>query len=291
MKDPCDHNCDECQENCNGCEESSEGKSKKDDFSVQLNSMSRVKKVIGVMSGKGGVGKSLVTALLATALKRRGLQVGILDADVTGPSIPKMMGIKGPAEQSDFGLLPGLGHTGIKVMSSNLLLANENDPVVWRGPLVGNLVTQFWTDVVWDEVDVLLIDMPPGTGDVALTVFQSLPVDGVILVTTPQDLVSMIVSKAVKMAELMSIPVLGIVENMSYFRCPDCGKNYSLFGESNLEEKAEGWNIAQIVRIPLDPQLSILCDRGSVEFADIAAVRPLAEYLENMEVHHEDRRS
>lgn len=288
MKEDCNHNCDECLENCEECEVRSDNGDEKTGFAAKLNEMSKVKKVFGVMSGKGGVGKSLVTCFLAAALKRQGVNVGILDADVTGPSIPRMMGIKGIAEQSDFGLLPGRSRSGIKVMSANLLLGDENDPIVWRGPLVGNLVKQFWTDVVWDEVDVLLVDMPPGTGDVALTVFQSLPVDGVILVTTPQDLVSMIVTKAVKMAEKMSVPVLGIVENMSFFKCPDCGKEYSLFGESRLDEKARKWGVEHFVRLPLDPQLSLLCDRGTVEFADVDPIRPLAEYLHHLEVCHEN---
>lgn len=291
MNDSCDHNCDECLEKCDECGAGSEKGDNEADFSTKPNEMSKVKKVFGVMSGKGGVGKSLVTCLLAAALKRQGLDVGILDADVTGPSIPKMLGIKGTAEQSDFGLLPRRSRSGIKVMSSNLLLAEENDPVVWRGPLVGNLVKQFWTDVVWDEVDVLLVDMPPGTGDVALTVFQSLPIDGVILVTTPQDLVSMIVTKAVKMAQKMSVAVLGIVENMSFFICPDCGKEHFLFGESRLDEKAKGWGVDHFARIPMDSQFSVLCDRGAVEFADVSAIRPLSEYLQNMEVHNENSRS
>ena len=253
----CSHNCESCGENC----PSRQGGIPKE----QLNAASRVKRVIGVVSGKGGVGKSLVTSLLATTFQRRGCHAAILDADVTGPSIPKAFGITDKAMGSDFGILPARSKTGIDIMSVNLLLPNETDPVVWRGPIIAGTVKQFWTDVVWKDVDYLFVDMPPGTGDVPLTVFQSLPVDGIVVVTSPQELVSMIVAKAVKMAQMMNIPILGIVENMSYFQCPDCGKKYAIFGESHIEEIAKEQGLKVLGKLPIDPGLAKACDSGVIE--------------------------
>ncbi len=259
MSRECDHACEGCQEDCG------ERKEPKPDFSDRLNQWSSVKKVIGVVSGKGGVGKSLVTSLMAVALRRRGLRVGILDADVTGPSIPRAFGIRGRATGTEAGIFPATSGSGIEIMSVSLLLENETDPVVWRGPLIANTVKTFWTDVVWSDIDCLFIDMPPGTGDVPLTVFQSIPVDGIVVVTSPQELVTAIVTKAVRMAEMMGIPIVGLVENLSCFRCPDCGKEYPLFGESHIAEVADEHHLEVLARLPVDPKLSEACDRGDIE--------------------------
>lgn len=221
--------------------------------------------MIGIVSGKGGVGKSAVTSMLAAAANREGLKTAVLDADITGPSIPKVFGLKNRARANPDGILPELTKTGIKVMSVNLLLESETDPVVWRGPVISGTVKQFWTDVIWGDVDYMFVDMPPGTGDVALTVFQSLPIDGIIIVTSPQELVSMIVEKAVKMADMMNIPILGLVENMSYFECPDCGRRHSIYGESHIEEIAAQYDIPVLAKLPIDPQLAKLCDQGTIE--------------------------
>ena len=255
----CNHDCGSCSANC---DERTENPGIK---KAPMNSMSNVKKVIGVVSGKGGVGKSSITSLLATAAQKQGFKTAVLDADITGPSIPKAFGIKDKAQGNGEVLLPAITSTGIKVMSINLLLENETDPVVWRGPILGGVVEQFWSDVVWGDIDYMFVDMPPGTGDVALTVYQSLPVDGIIIVTSPQELVSMIVEKAVKMAGMMNIPVLGIVENMSYFKCPDCGKEHSIFGESHISEIAAQHGIKQVVRLPLDREVAKACDEGNIE--------------------------
>lgn len=242
--------------------------------------MSSIKRVIGVVSGKGGVGKSLVTSMLAVAMKRRGYHTAILDADVTGPSIPKAFGLKEKATGSEFGLFPVKTKTGIDIMSINLLLENETDPVVWRGPIIAGTVKQFWTDVIWSGVDFMFIDMPPGTGDVPLTVFQSIPVDGLIIVTSPQELVSMIVAKAVKMAEIMNIPIIGLVENMSYFRCPDNGKDYQIFGDSHIDEIAAQHNLEVLAKLPIEPKISAACDGGRIEFLDGDWLDPVAKILE-----------
>jgi len=244
--------------------------------------LSSVKKVIAVVSGKGGVGKSLVTSMLAVLSRRKGFETAVLDADVTGPSIPKVFGLKQRAEGSDLGIFPVISKTGVKVMSLNLLLENDTDPVVWRGPVIAGAVKQFWTDVIWKDVDFMFVDMPPGTGDVPLTVFQSLPVDGIIVVTSPQELVGMIVEKAVNMAKLMNIPVLGLVENLSYFRCPDCGKEHHLFGESHLEEIASRFGIAATGRMPIDPSLAEACDSGTIELATEEWLGALADMLETL---------
>ena len=235
--------------------------------------------MIGVVSGKGGVGKSLVTSLLASTLQKSGKQAAILDADITGPSIPRIFGVKGPVLSNGKEMLPKESQGGVKLMSVNLLLNSDEDPVVWRGSIISNVVKQFWSDVIWGDVDCLFVDMPPGTGDVPLTVFQSLPLDGIIVVTSPQELVGMIVGKAVKMAELMNIPVLGLVENYSYFRCPDCGAIHSIYGESHAEELAEKYGIANVCRLPIDPALASFCDRGLLEQLDTDYVKDLVSVI------------
>lgn len=251
------------KENCAGCEHNQQKKS----FLVEQNIYSDIKHVIGVVSGKGGVGKSMVTASLANMLAAKGYRVGILDADITGPSIPKMYGLTGAAQADDNGIYPMETANGIKVMSINLLLPTEDTPVIWRGPVLANMVKQFWTDVVWDKIDYLFVDMPPGTGDVPLTVFQSLPIDGIVIVSSPQDLVKMIVKKAYNMAGMMKIPVLGIVENYSYVKCPDCGKELKIFGESHIDEIAAELNIPVVGKMPIDMEYASKADSG--EFAQI----------------------
>ena len=277
MSENCNHNCSSCSEDCTEREE------QEFDFSEKPHEMSSIKKVIGVVSGKGGVGKSLVTSMLAVTMNRKGYNAAILDADVTGPSIPKAFGIKEKASVSEFGLFPVKSKTGIDVMSVNLLLENDTDPVVWRGPIIAGTVKQFWTDVIWDDVDYLFIDMPPGTGDVPLTVFQSIAVDGIIVVTSPQELVSMIVAKAVNMAKMMNVPIIGIVENMSYFKCPDNGKNYQIFGDSHIEAIAERHDLKVLAKLPIDPKFSAACDRGMIELFDGDWFEPVAKILENIE--------
>lgn len=255
----------ECTHNCSSCGEECSSRQEPQSLIAPQNSMSNVKKVIGIVSGKGGVGKSLVTSLLASGIQKEGFSTAVLDADITGPSIPKLFGIKEKAVGNDYGILPQVSKNGTKLMSINLLLENDTDPVVWRGPVIGGTVKQFWTDVIWEDIDFMFVDMPPGTGDVPLTVFQSLPVDGIIIVTSPQELVSMIVEKAVKMAKLMEIPILGIVENMSYIECPDCGKKISVFGESHIDEVAKNTGLSALGQIPIRPETALLCDAGQVE--------------------------
>lgn len=250
------------KESCEGCEKNPQS------FLEKTHEFNSIKKVIGVVSGKGGVGKSLVTAMLAVLMNRNGYRSAILDADVTGPSIPKVFGLKEKAKGDEMGLFPVKSKTGIEIMSVNLLLEHDTDPVIWRGPIIGNTVKQFWTDVLWGDVDYLFIDMPPGTGDVPLTVFQSIPVDGVIIVTSPQELVSMIVAKAVNMAKMMNIPILGLVENMSYFKCPDCNKEIKVFGDSHIEDVAKEHNIKTIAKIPINPKIATACDKGMIELFD-----------------------
>ena len=233
-----------------------------------MNEQSNVKKVIGVVSGKGGVGKSSVTSMLAVATRRMGYKVAILDADVTGPSIPQAFGIKEKATGTDEMIFPVESKTGITVMSVNALLADTTDPVVWRGPVLSGVIEQFWNNVVWGDIDVMFVDMPPGTGDVALTVFQSLPLDGIVIVTSPQELVSMIVEKAVKMAQMMNVPVIGIVENMSYFMCPDCGSRHRIFGESHLDKIADKYHIGSMAEIPMNTRIAAACDKGTIELFD-----------------------
>lgn len=281
MSENCSQNCSSCSENCATRKE--QQTEHPTDFSAKPHELSNIKKVIGVVSGKGGVGKSLVTSMLAVTMNRMGYHSAILDADVTGPSIPKAFGIKKKATGNELGILPVKTKSGIDIMSINLLLENDTDPVVWRGPIISGTVKQFWTEVIWSNVDFLFIDMPPGTGDVPLTVFQSIPVDGIIVVTSPQELVSMIVSKAVKMAELMHIPILGLVENMSYFRCPDNGKDYQIFGDSHIEEIAEKHNLNVLAKLPIDPKISAACDKGMIELFDGNWLDPVAKVLEKME--------
>lgn len=240
-------------------------KANKKPNALESNPGTSVKKMIAVVSGKGGVGKSLVTSLLAVNMNNHGFKTAIMDADITGPSIPRAFGLSGQPEATDDAMYPIKSRDGIDVMSINFLLKNDTEPVIWRGPVISGAVSQFWTDVIWQKEDFMFIDMPPGTGDVALTVFQSLPIDGIIVVTSPQELVGMIVEKAVKMAEMMNVPILGIVENMSYVECPKCGEKINIFGQSHLEEIAEKYNIETICRIPFDPQLAELCDKGEIE--------------------------
>lgn len=234
-------------------------------FQKPMNEFSNIKKVIGVVSGKGGVGKSLVTCLLASKARKAGLKVGILDADVTGPSVPKSFGITSKAMQNDNGLLPTVTKSGIEMMSINLLLDDVNSPVVWRGPVISGVIQQFWTDVCWGDLDYLFVDMPPGTGDAVLTVFQSLPLDGIVIVSTPQDLVKMIVNKAFNMAKLMKVPVLGLIENMSYYVCPDCGKKHDIFGKSQIDETAKELGVPVIAKLPINPDVAKLVDEGRVD--------------------------
>lgn len=266
MAEECTHDCSTCSANCSSRQQAIPKE--------QLNELSSVKHVIGVVSGKGGVGKSIVTSMLAVLMQRKGFKTAILDADITGPSIPKAFGLKERALSDGIHLLPITTKTGIDVMSVNLLMEDETRPVVWRGPVIAGTVKQFWTDVVWDEIDYMFIDMPPGTGDVPLTVFQSLPLDGIVIVTTPQDLVSMIVEKAAKMAQLMNVPVLGLVENMSYVVCPDCGKSINIFGEGKLNEISEKYGYDILGKLPMDPKLASLCDKGIIELME-------NDYLDN----------
>lgn len=249
---------------------------------VDGNALSNVKKVIAVVSGKGGVGKSLVTSLLAVLMRRRGKETAVLDADVTGPSIPKMFGKSERAMANDMGIFPIMTETGIKLMSVNFLLESETTPVLWRGPVISGVVTQFWQDVVWEDVDYMFVDMPPGPGDVPLTVFQSLPVDGIIVVTSPQELVGMIVEKAVNMADMMNIPVLGIVENMSYFECPDCGKMHNIFGESHIDEIAAKHNIKTVAKLPIKPEIAANADKGLAEETELTQLDGMVDMLEKI---------
>lgn len=256
MSDACTHDCSTCSANCDSRENSPKSLLEKP------HALSSVKKVIGIVSGKGGVGKSLVTSLLAVHMQREGYHAGILDADLTGPSIPRAFGLKSRAEMSEQGLYPVRSTTGIDIMSLNLLTEDETDPVVWRGPVISGFVKQFWTDVIWDNIDFLFVDMPPGTGDVPLTVFQSLPVDGIVIVLSPQELVGMIVEKAVKMAQMMNIPVLGLVENMAYMTCPDCGKRLYPFGEGRTADVAKQYGLPMLAQLPIQPELAKKCDEG-----------------------------
>lgn len=271
----CNGNCSECGSDC--------ADRKPESLLAELNPNASVKKVIAVVSGKGGVGKSTVTSMLAVAMARKGKRVGVLDADITGPSAPTAFGVTECQGADESGLYPALTRTGIQVMSINLLLDNPADPVVWRGPVIAGAVKQFWTDVIWEDVDYLFVDMPPGTGDVPLTVFQSLPVDGVIIVTSPQDLVSMIVAKAVKMANMMHIPVLGFVENYSYLRCPDCGKKISVFGKSHLDEIAAQFDLPILARLPIDPAVAEAYDNGQMETVNTEALSAAVEAIEKTE--------
>lgn len=270
----------ECTHDCSTCGESCSERQEQQDFSAKLNPEASVKKVIAVVSGKGGVGKSLVTSLMACEMQRRGYQTAVLDADITGPSIPKTFGITQHAVGTENALIPVYSAKGTQIMSVNLILENDTDPVVWRGPVIAGVVTQFWSDVLWNNVDYMFVDMPPGTGDVPLTVFQSLPIDGIVIVTSPQELVSMIVAKAVNMANMMNVPVLGIVENMSYYKCPDCGKQHEIFGESKVEKVAEQFGIEHIAKLPIDPVIATMVDAGEIESVDAAALNDITDFIE-----------
>lgn len=272
----CTHDCSNCSANCPSKEQQPES------FLEKPHELSNIKKVIGVVSGKGGVGKSLVTSLLAVTMQRRGFNTAILDADITGPSIPKAFGVKEKAAGTENGILPCKTATGISVMSVNLLLENDTDPVVWRGPVIAGAVKQFWTDVIWNDVDYMFVDMPPGTGDVPLTVFQSIPVDGIIIVTSPQELVGMIVEKAVKMADLMNIPVLAFAENMAYFECPDCGKRHKIFGDADINASAEKHGVDTVAEIPVNNKLAAACDAGAIELFEGSWLDGIADKLETL---------
>jgi len=275
MSQECTHDCGSCTANCS--------ERKQESLLAPANQYSNVKKVIGIVSGKGGVGKSLVTSLLAVNMKRAAYKTAILDADITGPSIPKAFGLTQKAMGNDAGILPVMTKTGIETMSINLLLEDDTDPVIWRGPVIAGTVKQFWTDVCWGDVDFMFVDMPPGTGDVPLTVFQSLPLDGIIIVASPQELVGMIVQKAVKMANMMNIPVLALVENMSYVECPDCGKKIEVFGPSHAEEIAAQYDIPVVAKLPINPKLAGACDKGMIELYDGTWLDDVTKALENLE--------
>ncbi|WP_281821724.1 Mrp/NBP35 family ATP-binding protein [Eisenbergiella massiliensis] len=274
MSENCNHDCSSCGGSCKDRDPKS--------MLQAPHEMSSIKNVIAVVSGKGGVGKSLVTSLLASSMQKKGYHSAVIDADITGPSIPKAFGIHEKAYANEMGLIPVKSRGGIDVMSINLLLDNDTDPVLWRGPIIAGAVSQFWTDVIWENVDYMFVDMPPGTGDVPLTVFQSLPLKGIIVVTSPQELVSVIVEKAVKMAEMMNIPVLGIVENMSYFECPDCKSKHSIFGESHIDEIAARHGIASVSKLPIDPAIASACDKGEIEAVDAPWLAELSASLEKI---------
>ncbi len=271
MSENCSHDCSSCS---------------KSDCAIRkesLNSASKVKKVIGVVSGKGGVGKSMITSLLAATMSRRGYKTAILDADITGPSIAKAFGVTGQTYQTEEGIIPASSREGIDIMSINLILENPQDPVIWRGPVIAGVVKQFWTDIVWENEEYMFIDMPPGTGDVPLTVFQSIPIDGIIVVTSPQELVGMIVEKAVHMAEIMEIPIIGLIENFSYFECPDCGKRFAVFGESHADQVADGLNIKNVVHMPIKHEVASLADAGRIGECIMPELDSLADILETIE--------
>ena len=273
MSENCTHDCASCQESCQDRTPGS--------MLQNPHELSSIKNVIAVVSGKGGVGKSLVTSLLASSMQKAGRHAAILDADITGPSIPKAFGLHQKAYANEYGLLPVKTTGGIDVMSINLLLENDTEPVLWRGPVIAGAVSQFWSDVIWEDVDFMFVDMPPGTGDVPLTVFQSIPIKGIVVVTSPQELVSMIVEKAVRMAEMMNVPVLGIVENMSYYECPDCGKKHSIFGNSHIEEVAASHGISHVAKLPIDSYIASSCDNGQIESVDAPWLADLCKALEN----------
>ncbi len=274
----CDCDCDSTEFTNERCSSGECGK--KESFIEKTNDMNQIKRVIGIVSGKGGVGKSLITSTLAVLMRRKGYRVGILDADITGPSIPEMFGIHRKATGCEYGIYPEHTHNGINIMSINLLLEKDDSPVIWRGPILSGTVKQFWTDVIWGDLDFLFLDMPPGTGDVPLTVFESIPLDGVIIVTSPQDLVSLIVKKAYNMAKSMNIPVLGIVENMSWVKCPDCGTDIHLFGESKIEAVARSLEIPVLGRMPIDPSIADLCDKGEIEKLNHSYLDKAADSIE-----------
>lgn len=268
----CSHDCGSCSASCS--------ERKPESLIAKPHELSNIKKVIGIVSGKGGVGKSMVTCMSAVLMNRRGFSTAVLDADITGPSVPNAFGLHEKAQGTENAIYPVATKKGIKVMSVNLLLPDETDPVVWRGPIIAGTAKQFWTDVIWDDVDYMFVDMPPGTGDVPLTVFQSIPLDGIIVVTSPQELVSMIVGKAVKMAEMMNVPIIGLVENMSYAVCPDCGKQIKVFGESHIDETANKFGLKVLAKLPIDPECAKLVDTGMLELMETTAADPIADAVE-----------
>lgn len=276
MSETCNHNCNTCGAECGD-------RSAPQSFLEKPNELSHIQKVIGVVSGKGGVGKSLVTSLLAVSMQRRGYRSAVLDADITGPSIPKLFGVQERASADERGIFPVKTALGTEIMSINLLLEHDDDPVIWRGPVIAGTVKQFWTDVIWNDVDYMFVDMPPGTGDVPLTVFQSLPVDGIVVVTSPQELVNMIVGKAVKMAGMLNIPVLGIVENMAYFECPNCHEKHLIYGDSHIDQLAAKFGIDTVSQIPMDPKLASACDQGRIEWFAGDWLNQMADKLEKIE--------
>ncbi len=273
MAEECTHNCSTCSAGCSSKEKNS--------LKEQPHELSSIKHVIAVVSGKGGVGKSLVTSMLAVSMQRLGYKTAILDADITGPSIPKAFGLKAGVEGDDHGMIPPSTTSGIDIMSINLMMEDETKPVVWRGPVIAGAVKQFWTDTIWHDIDYMFVDCPPGTGDVPLTVFQSIPIDGIVIVSTPQELVSMIVSKAAHMADMMDIPVYGLIENMSYVTCPDCGKQIKVFGDSHIDEISEKFGYDLLAQIPMDPKLTALVDKGWIEMMDNTYLESAAEVLVN----------
>ena len=273
----CGESCSSCGEGCSSC--SSCGGNEQQSLLVEQNVFSNIKKVIAVVSGKGGVGKSLVTSLMSVAMHQKGKKVAVLDADITGPSIPKMFGKKDMAKATEAGIFPVESQTGIELMSVNFLLEDETMPVLWRGPVISGVVTQFWQDVMWGDIDYMFVDMPPGTGDVALTVFQSLPIDGIIVVTSPQELVGMIVEKAVNMANMMNVPILGLVENMSYYKCDDCGKEHKIFGESHIDEIAKKYNINVVAKLPIKPEIASAADAGTIEKVDTSDLEDIIKSI------------
>ena len=266
------------KESCAGCASAN----KKNPFEVETNPNARIKHVIGIVSGKGGVGKSFVTSSLASMMAKAGYKVGILDADITGPSIPKMFGVHGPAIGDDNGTFPIEAEDGTKIMSINLLLEDEEQPVIWRGPVLGGVIKQFWGETLWQNIDYMFIDMPPGTGDVPLTIFQSVPLDGIVIVSSPQELVGMIVEKAVNMARMMNVPILGLVENMSYVECPDCGKQIKVFGESHIDEIAAEYDVPVLAKLPMDPALAAACDAGKIEYVENNYMKDAIEVLKKL---------
>ena len=274
MAENCTHDCSTCKENCASRDKTS--------MLEPLNAHSSVKKVIGIVSGKGGVGKSMVTSLLSSLMARKGYKIGILDADITGPSIPKAFGIHGTISGFDNQMVPKVSHSGIKIISANLLLEKEDTPVIWRGPVIAGAVKQFWTDTVWEDVDYMFVDMPPGTGDVPLTVFQSIPLDGIVIVTSPQELVSLVVAKAVNMAKTMQIPIIGLVENMSYVVCPDCGKKIEIYGKSKTAQTAKEYGLELLAQVPFDASIASLTDKGEIEKFSGNYLDNVVDMLEDM---------
>lgn len=275
----------ECTGNCgesSACQSCDQAQQMSEEMFIDTNELNEIGKVIGVVSGKGGVGKSMTSSMLAVALRRKGYSVGVLDADITGPSIPRMFGIKKLAKQTEHGVMPQKSHNDISIMSINILLQNEKSPVIWRGPIVADVVRQFWTDVLWEHLDYLIIDMPPGTGDIPITVFQSIKLDGAIIVTSPQDLVNLVVAKSINMAKLMQVPIIGVVENMSYYQCDECGKKVKLFGNSNIDEIAKEAGVDVLAKMPMDPKLSELSDAGEIEKANVDLLENAVSVIEKL---------